>query len=224
MEKESRQMTRPVMIAKPCTDMMPTVSAICHSRLRLPPGSETHWRAGGGTIASKREVLVQEFLSQPRFGSLLWLDSDMTYPPDLVERLQQHRLPVVSGMCFQRGAPYHPTALATEHLLFTEFDGLVHECWATGTGCLLIQREVIEALKRPYFEDGHFGAAGMGEDYFHCRRIADAGFKIHLDTGLRIGHVGQVEVDIEFLEMWLTYNNSKGRQRPAGCAMTITRK
>ncbi len=211
-----------VMVAVPAQDTMPTPSAINFTQLRKPPGSEIHWRLGTQTIASKRNLLVEQFLANPKLEAILWLDSDMTFPATLLERLQRHRLPVVAGLCFQRGAPYHPCAFASEHDLFTEFDGGVHEVWAVGTGCLYVSREVIEALSRPYFENGHFGAPGEGEDIFHCRKIVEAGYPIHLDTSIRIGHVGQVEVDLEFLEMWLTYQQSKGRKRPAGCAMTVS--
>ena len=49
---------------------------------------------------------------------------------------------------------------------------------------------MLEAIGEPYFET--FGK--QNEDLEFCRKIRNAGFKIHVDTAALLGHIGQVIV------------------------------
>jgi len=64
-------------------------------------------------------------------------------------------------------------------------DDLV-ECDGVGGGCLLVHRQVLDAIEPPWFEynPGTF----VGEDFFFCRKVQAAGFKIFLDPGVICGH------------------------------------
>jgi hypothetical protein len=70
---------------------------------------------------------------------------------------------------------------------------------ATGTGCLLVHRDVLEdmRLKRGGSIHSWFGydqfttEAGeweLGEDLSFCLRARDAGWKVYVDTTLPVGH------------------------------------
>jgi GT2 family glycosyltransferase len=51
---------------------------------------------------------------------------------------------------------------------------------------VLIRRDVVEALKPPYFQ--FMGSTTAGEDYFFCRKVKEAGFPIYLDLSVQTGH------------------------------------
>lgn len=71
--------------------------------------------------------------------------------------------------------------------------GSLIEADALGAGCLLIKREVLEKVPRPWFRN-HYGTAG-GEDMYFCDRVKEAGFEIWGDWSVQCTH--------EFRYMWL---------------------
>ena len=57
---------------------------------------------------------------------------------------------------------------------------------ALGTGCLLIKREVLEAISAPWFKC-HENSAG-GEDFYFCQKALDAGFEVWADFSVQAQH------------------------------------
>jgi len=146
------------------------------------------------------------------FEETLWIDSDIGFHPDDVERLRSHPDPMVCGIYPQKGK----RALAchvmpgSPSLTFGQRGGLVELLYA-GTGFLLIRREVyltlLEQLRLPVcnerfghptfpfflplvreIEDGYWYLA---EDYAFCQRARQCGFKIYADSSIRLWHIGQ---------------------------------
>lgn len=62
----------------------------------------------------------------------------------------------------------------------------------TGAHCLLIQREVLEAIRPPWFvskDDGPDSTGlGVGEDFYFCGQVQEAGYPIYVDMGCMAGH------------------------------------
>jgi hypothetical protein len=50
----------------------------------------------------------------------------------------------------------------------------------------MIRRDVLEALRQPYFIDR--GTTGAGEDFYFCRNVRKAGFPIYIDESIHTGH------------------------------------
>lgn len=76
-----------------------------------------------------------------------------------------------------------------------QFADRVVECDATGAGCLLIERQVLEAVPFPWFEEEHdpqatraSAAAMVSEDYSFFRKAAERGFPCAVDTGVLCYH------------------------------------
>lgn len=145
------------------------------------------------------------------FDETMWIDSDVGFHPDDVEKLRAHNLPIVCGIYPQKGkkALACHVMFGTPRLTFGQQGGLVEILYA-GTGFLLIRREVYLTIQRklalplcnerfnhpmiPFFhpmirpiDDGHWYLA---EDYAFCERARQSGFQIFADTTIRLWHVG----------------------------------
>jgi hypothetical protein len=139
-------------------------------------------------------------------GDWLWMiGDDHAFAPQLLERLVLHNVDVVAPHCLQRAWPFPHVIYEGEeedaaeygtHLLHTDLpqDALV-EVHAVGGAGMLIKKRVLDAIGEPYFET--FGK--QNEDLEFCRKIRNAGFKIHVDTGALLGHIGNMIVWPQYL-------------------------
>jgi GT2 family glycosyltransferase len=69
------------------------------------------------------------------------------------------------------------------------------EADATGMGCFLVKREVIERLaqQKPIFSvEDKENASVKGEDVIFCDKIKLAGYKIWVSKKVRAGHFGGI--------------------------------
>ena len=142
---------------------------------------------------------------------LLWLDADMSFPQDALERLLKHRVDVVGINYAARGVPSHFVAIKKAGLAseggrrlqtLPESTGL-EEVDGLGFGCVLMKASALQKLpdptETPWFQhvrrDGHW----MGEDIFFCELLRQAGVRIFVDHDLskECGHVGSLEYTLE---------------------------
>lgn len=129
------------------------------------------------------------------FGAdyLLFLDSDMLFPPTTLFRLLLHRKDIVGATYAKRVAPFGILGRSLAEQPVGQTGDLI-EMQHLPTGCLLIKMSVFERLSRPYFQFGiNADGAIIGEDYVFCDRAREAGFRIWCDAGLslELGHLGQ---------------------------------
>lgn len=136
----------------------------------------------------------------------VWImGDDHVWDEFLLLQLIQHDLDVVVPNVVEKQAPFKP-------VVYSGIDGKspegfdyhvvarlpatgVHEVFAAGSAGMLIRRHVIDALERPVFQtSGHY----QNEDLNLCRKIREAGFKIHCDVDARMGHIGLMNV----VPMW----------------------
>lgn len=147
------------------------------------------------------------------FTETMWIDSDIDFSPDSIDRLRSHNLPIVAGVYPQKGR----RALASHampgmpRMVFGR-DGGLTEMLYVGAGFLHVRREVYLTIQEklnlpmcnerfktespvlPFFhpmvypcDDGHWYLA---EDYAFCERARQCGYKIMADTTIRLWHVG----------------------------------
>lgn len=128
--------------------------------------------------------------------SLLFIDSDMEFQPDLYERLKAIDGDIVCGLFHNKRVPSyttickkekHPTN-GTDILVPIPVDGKVQEVDACGMAATLIRRPVLEWATYPAFK--HLG--WISEDYEFCLQAREAGFTIRCDTSLRVAHRGDI--------------------------------
>lgn len=140
---------------------------------------------------------------------IFMLDSDVIPPRDTINRLLQHNLPVVSGMYCRRSPPHGLPVMMKNGRWHTEFQpGSLVEVDVVGAGCLLIRRDVLQAL--PPIKPGRHWFSWqvdqkgvlppeecMSEDYVFCHAVRKKlGVKIMVDTSIRCRHAGGAEADL----------------------------
>lgn len=173
------------------------------AELRKEPYVSVHlFDPVGFQIEHARNLITQEALNfVPGLTHLLWIDDDMTFEPDAVRRLLAHDLPIVGGLCFNRRHPYSPVLVYfTERGFAFKYDypeGLV-EVDATGAAFLLVKKEVFLKIREKYPE-GPWSILGIGEDVSFCKRATAVGYKVFVDTTVKIGHISpDIVVDEAF--------------------------
>lgn len=182
-------------------ESMPIESVRCFGRLLL----ELTTRPPPGLVEVSQSMFASSMLPYARAkvigGALaggathvLCLDSDMTYPPDVVHRLLQHGRPFVACNATTRRPPIRWVAKAKDGTTI-ESDrekAPLTKASVCGIAVALIERRVFEAIEAPLFNFEHTENGWRGEDVWFCDRAIAAGFAPMVDNraSLRIGHVG----------------------------------
>lgn len=156
--------------------------AISMQGLQMPGGSKTTWTVGND-IAGNRNRAVEGM-----DGDWIWfIDDDHSFPPSILLRLLARDVDIVAPICLRRVQPFLPVACVDDLCLdVTRYgkDELV-EVQHTGSSGMLIRRAVLEEIEAPWFELGN----GVSEDVDFCRKARAAGFSIHVDMAVRLGHI-----------------------------------
>ena len=173
--------------------------------------------SGCSIITMARNQLVHEFLKTDA-TELLFIDSDVIATADDVLRLmaQSGGKDITAGAYPRRSKDKNFFAdLYFDENQDLEFDGSLMRLERVGTGFMLIQRHVIEAMVAAHPEwfydfkgeqvcgvfdfqnrDGRY----LGEDYLFCDRAREHGFKIHIDVDISLPHVGTEAFENNFRE------------------------
>jgi hypothetical protein len=151
----------------------------------------------GSHKAEQRNACVRAALSRGAKW-VLFIDSDMVIEMpemvDIVIRLLDTERPYVSARCVQRGFPFTCTTYRTltppmnYRLVDVTPEHGVIPAAAVGTGCVLIRREVFEAVGDPWFEVGQIDPETDAEDIYFSIKATAAGFPPSLDCTVRVGH------------------------------------
>lgn len=72
----------------------------------------------------------------------------------------------------------------------------IHAC---GFHFVMIKREVVEAVRKPWFIFA--GKTGAGEDFYFCDKARKAGFKIYTDLSIQTGHHAGEVMDFGLREL-----------------------
>ena len=156
-------------------------------------------------ISAGRNEMCQAWANNTNADYLMFIDSDMQFPPYGVSRLVKRDLDVVGGVYFRKEAEARPLVFrySAEGLFETMKDVPVDEVFEVdgiGTGFMLIKRKVIEAFTPAVCKElGNpfgigFGPTGReeGEDLSFCRRAQKLGFKVWADPTIPLGHIGKI--------------------------------
>lgn len=143
---------------------------------------------------------LSEWAIQCGADYMFMIDDDMMVPLDMFERLVKHEVDIVAPLAFMRLAPHKPVIFRVDKgydsMANREYyiprtvdnypkDTLV-ECDGVGFGAALIKTSILEAIPKPWF----MSTTGHGEDLLFCKKAKEAGFRVFMDTSVKLGHLG----------------------------------
>ena len=143
----------------------------------------------GYTVAENRNYIVVQALNA-KCDWLLFVDDDMTFPPDTLERLLAHGKRIIGVASHSRLLPVKYTVELLEGS--AELPNELFEARAVGCGVMLVDTSIFRELNRPWFGFKTFdtGQIARGEDAWFCDLARDNGYKVWCDPTIPIGHIG----------------------------------
>lgn len=195
-----------IIIAIPHTGILNAFTVLSLLSLQRPAGYEISFHMVANCLVYDAREKSVEYMMKQKADYLLFLDSDMVPPSDVLVRLVSHDVDMVSGTIFKRIAPFQPCFYS--HVGVTkdwkpqlasplEFSkDKLFEVEGFGMACVLIKREAFEKIERPWF----FPAPNIGEDLTFCMKAKKAGVKMYVDPRVDCGHVGNIIVTRPYYE------------------------
>lgn len=164
-------------------------------RLGLPVVKGPYSDAARQRIIDSRNILRQKVLDEG-YDYFLSLEQDVIPPTDVIQKLLSHNKKIVTGVYFSYQTNNGVTLLVpllwkkankdnARFVLGKEVSKpkLMEVC-ASGLGCILIHKSVLEKIKFRYDKgQGGFDDVWFGSD------SSDAGFKLFADTAVKCKHL-----------------------------------
>jgi glycosyltransferase involved in cell wall biosynthesis len=172
----------------------------------------------GQDTSVARNSIVSHCKAQPagvEIDAILWIDADMTFPPDALIRLLNHRVPIVGadyrkrippfdriGQWFDPQSPFECFPVPAD----APTAGLDDKMAMIGFGLILTRMRVFNQPKwqlpwfaRPFNPENGTPENPSGfntEDTVFCSMARAHGFKINcdLDLSAQVGHIAQMTV------------------------------
>lgn len=198
------------IIAIPCMDKVDTLFMSSVLGLRRPSDMLIHFDIKKGSMIydARNEVAIDAITQES--DRVLWIDSDMRFRSDMLERLSARidmGCEMVCGLFFKRVLPtmpviykrleppiVNPDGTKTKQIeAYTDYpENTLFEVEACGFGAVMMTTELIKAVWDA------FGPAFMpldwcGEDMAFCYKARQLGRTIWCDSSIKVGHLGQIE-------------------------------
>lgn len=169
-------------------------------------------------VDDARNGLAEAFLSSPTEW-MLWLDSDMLFPPETLEELWktavERNAKLVTGVYYQRKGNNLPclwvrgnelsngevAAANTPRGKYNEYVGTFtfphidkkesFPVHAAGFGCVLAHRSVFEKMDRPWFK---FIPGTCSEDFYFFVQASKLGYQLWANPIPVLGHIADAPV------------------------------
>lgn len=147
---------------------------------------------------------------------VLWLDSDMVFNPDLLDRMlevcEKNDISFLTALCFRRKPPYTPCLFerldqrkdgkgASYTALMSVPEGLfqIEGCGFAG---VLMSTDVLISVAAQFEGQMFDPMKGFGEDVAFCWRARQCGYEIWCDSSIEMGHVGSCVVTRGYFEAY----------------------
>ena len=186
------------MIAIPCLDTIQTDFA--RSLIRMKPVGQVATNFLESSLIYKSRTDLGLIALSEKHDFVLWLDSDMVFPPDLMVDLMadMEGRDMVAGICHMRRPPFTPVLYKKlrQGLTPAENDSAklidypkddLFKVEGCGFGCVMMRTTVLQAVVDKYkalFDP----LPGYGEDLSFCIRARGCGFDIWADPHVQVGH------------------------------------
>lgn len=155
-----------------------------------------------GALYDARDRICRRVISDD-FDCVLFIDSDMTFEPDLAQKLASHGKNIVTGLYVDKHENHKPllfSVLSPENeddppyalragMDLTKPLITVAGC---GAGALMITNHALRMMKI-HTHDWFKPFKGLGEDVSFCHRASLIDMKVYCDTTARLGHLKTIE-------------------------------
>ena len=142
---------------------------------------------------------------------MLFLDGDMSHPPQIAYMLMRHQYPIVGGMYFHQSPPHLPV------IYRHQYDRHYQHYWdfprnrlfkvdMTGLGCLLVDMRVFDEMTLPYFKydsTREDGLVDVSEDVEFCEQANKAGHSIMIDPSVQCTHYAMGDVSMMMFDIYM---------------------
>jgi hypothetical protein len=188
-----------------------------HQRIVSHPHGQMGKQCGSAGIVDGRNKVAAAFLDETDADWLFWVDSDMGFAADTVDRLidasNNAERPIVGGLCFAAqtngSSSFYGIRYRTSPTIydFVEQDDkvgfaarLVYPAdevvpvAGTGSACILIHRKVLQDIRALYQDNWYTpvthpqGPTTFSEDLSFCVRAAACDHQAWVHTGVKTTH------------------------------------
>jgi len=159
--------------------------------------------ATGSLIPRQRETLIDTALKIEGITHILFLDSDMRFPKNLLPRLLTRDVPAICASYTERSEPFRPVSFAdskdySKRVWTRPEDTGTVRIAACGFGLLLLQTDMVRKMKKPRFLVGYLPTGEgthMGEDIYFFMKMEAMGVPLLLDHDVtkEVRHIGRFE-------------------------------
>ena len=198
------------LIAIPCMAMIHTRFVKNLISMRLPPETKV-MMTESSLIYDARNTMALTAL-EGGYDYVMWLDSDMTFGPDILYQLLEDakQYDYVTGLIFSRRLPTNPLILSKCNWQMTD-DGAIHETElmkdypkdslfeiaGSGSAACIVKTELYDKVTERFRQAPYQPLQQFGEDYSFCWKLSQIGVKMACDSRIKVGHIGQIEVNEE---------------------------
>jgi len=165
-----------------------------------------------------RNIILRRVIEQKKVDYILWLDSDMLYPIDIICKYMQVKFDVMGCLYFKKPPPHDPVVYirnktsATKPFAALHPSGIkentIYTVDGIGFGGMMVNMKVYEALGRKkwmhYGKNFHLpydAKDRLTHDLQFCEDVQKAGFKIALHGSVRAGHITDTAIDEEMFNI-----------------------
>ncbi len=166
--------------------------------LQYPAGVQVQYAMVYGVqLPFARNHIIEDALKN-NSDYLLWIDADMIFTSDLLVKLLLHNKDIINALAFRRVQPHYPcifkwntNSQCYETMKYSK--GLL-EVDAMGMSACLIKIDVFKKLKKPWY---YYRNNIFSSDLTFCWNAKKAGYKLWVDSSLKIGHLGSEKIITE---------------------------
>jgi len=184
---------------------MPTRTVRCLENLRRLP--DTYTSISECSLVHDARNEFASIAITHGFDRVMWIDSDMTFPDDMLIRMAQHHdagKHMVCGLFFKRVTPTEPVIYSRQERLTDPTHGeyirpvpytsyprdTLFKVDACGFGAVMTDVALLRAVWDQYGPPFSY-YLNLGEDLSFCWRVKQMGQQIWCDSSIRCGHIGQ---------------------------------
>lgn len=162
--------------------------------------------------SGNRNFILEQAIENKQ-DAVLWLDTDMVYPPDILVNLINSKVDICGSVYFKRSEPFDPCVYVDSENPFKPYKivdihklplNTVVEVDGLGFGGLFVKMSVYDSMgENKWMRYGkNFGIPGEKEDQLShdlvfCRTAKKYGHKIYVHSGVKCGHIGEKIVTID---------------------------